>query len=274
MGGTHGVPDRYYMELVIYKMSMQFSNIFAILAVLFTFSMGQLVVDRSNEGLTAVPVDIDPEVTILNLNINFIRRIEEGDMGNLYVLEKLNLDDNGLTFISAKAFINNTYLAILRFTGHKFSSIPAELGGAWQNVRQIICAGAQIDMQPLTLAYLPALTIVGINTNPIKNLTLGHLPSLVEIRAIDCNLETFPNLSAVPSLEKVQLSNNYFTTIPPYALDGLTKLTYLVFNDGRLHYVPDLSHLSSLRSLSMQRNALMSLPDLYDMSSLKKVRLV
>ena len=122
------------IETSIYIMSSEFNSISLIFAVLFTLSLGQLVVDRSSANLTAVPVNIDPGVTTLNLKTNFIRRVEDGDIGRIFLLEELHLNNNGVNFISTEVFVNNTYLVLLSFTGHRLSSIPAELGGAWRNV--------------------------------------------------------------------------------------------------------------------------------------------
>ena len=255
------------IETFIYMMSSEFNSISLILAVLFTSSLGKLVVDRSNERLMAIPGNIDPGVTTLKLNKNFIRRVEDGDMGRMFLLEELYLKDNGVTFISTEAFVNNTYLVLLIFTGHRFLSIPAELGGAWRSLQRIGCAGGYAgDMQPLTLAYLPTLVKLDANKNPVHKMILGRLPSLKQLSASNCKLETFPNLSAAPALEKVTLTGNYFTTIPPYTLTGLNKIRILNLNDGQIQYLPNLSHLTSLKTLLLRHNSLTSLPDLYHLT--------
>ena len=187
-----------------------------VLTALITASVAQLVVDRANQDLKAVPKDIDPDVTILKLSKNSITQIEDDDMAGLLRLEKLNIEFNEVRFISAKAFLNNTQLA------------------------------------ELLLSY-----------NPLRNLTLGYLPSLKKLYAQRCNLKIFPDLSGTLNLEVAQLHGNDFTHISQYAVSGLIKLRKLAFSHGDVRYLPDLSHLMSLEKLVIADNALTSLPDLY-----------
>ena len=129
--------------------------------VLLTTSMGQLVEDRVNQGLVAVPNDIDPYVTILKLNRNNIRNISDGDMAGLRWLEKLYIDFNKIRFISAHAFANNMYLALFSFVEHRLTIFPAELGGVWGSIEVVVCSVGPNDMQSVQLTHLPALKKVG-----------------------------------------------------------------------------------------------------------------
>ena len=81
-----------------------------VLTALITASVAQLVVDRANQDLKAVPKDIDPDVTILKLSENSITQIEDDDMAGLLWLEKLAIAFNEIRFISVIAFLNNTEL--------------------------------------------------------------------------------------------------------------------------------------------------------------------
>ena len=213
-------------------------NLFSIFTMLFPLSLGELVVNRKSQGLTTIPVDINPGVTTLILSGNFITRVAQNDMASLLLLEKLNLDYNRLNFISITAFINNTHLIQLTVINHQLLTFPVEVGGAWRSIEQIIGSLGAINMLPIKLTNLPALTRFEINTNAINNLTLGHLPSLKILYAKRCGLATFPDLSAAPALEVVGLGNNYFTEIPASAMAGLNKLCCLYLAHCGIRHLP------------------------------------
>ena len=242
-------------------MSTKTCTVFSILIVLVALSLGELVVDRRNQGLTTIPGDIDSEVTTLLLDSNSIKRVEEGDVKSLLRLKKLYLPNNGVNFISTNAFINNEYLLVLNLVGHALPSL--HVFWAWRSIEQIIGSLGPSTMKPFVLAHSPALNLLEINSNRIQSLRLGHLPSLQTLRAQWCELTIFPDLSGAPALEVVQLGNNFYTQIPKSAVAGLNKLHTLDVSNCRNQYLPDLSHLVSLKKLFIIRNALKSLSDLY-----------
>ena len=244
-------------------MATKSKNLFSIFTMLFTLSLGALVVDRKSQGLTTIPADIDPSVTTLILSYNSITRVVENDMASLLLLGEINLDFNRLNFISTTAFINNAHLVQLTVINHQLLTFPVEVGGAWRSIEQVIGSLGPNNMQPIKLTNLPALVRLEINTNKINNLTLSHLPSLKNLYAQWCGLATFPDLSAAPALEVVALGNNYFTEIPASAMAGLNKLSWLYLAHCRIRHLPNLSHLVSLEELYINHNALKSLPDLY-----------
>ena len=230
---------------------------------LITASAEWLVVDRAKQGLAVVPTDIDPKVTFLKLSSNHITRIEDEDLSGLRWLQRLFIGGNAINFIGANAFANNTYLSVLNFAIHRLSIFPAEVGGAWCNIVTIIGSMGPVDMHPVHFIHLPALQILIINTNSVKNLTIGSLPSLKKLHANWCKLKTFPNLTGAPNLEVVSLKSNSFTHIPQPAISGLVNLRILSLSDGGVNFLPDFSHLVSLEALYIKNNALTSLPDLY-----------
>ena len=239
------------------------SSMMVIFAVACTLSKGQKTVNRAGEGLTAVPTYIDPGVKTLILRNNRIARIEDEDMANLLLLERLSLDSNGVNFISKRAFANNSFLIMLRFMGHRLSIFPTEFGGAWQSLVEVVGSVGLNDMQPAQLTHLPALKVLKMSTNQAHNLSIGHLPEMKELRTHHCRLEIFPYLAGAPNLELVTLSHNSFSYIPASAVSGLVKLRKLQVTDCGLRYLSDLPHLVSLKELHITQNALTSLPDLY-----------
>ena len=62
-------------------------------------SMGELVVNREDAGLTSIPRDINAEATTLFLNRNYIIRLENDSLNYLLFLEKLYMNRNGIGYI-------------------------------------------------------------------------------------------------------------------------------------------------------------------------------
>ena len=151
----------------------------------------------------------------------------------------------------------------VNFASHRLSIFPTEVGGAWCNIVTIIGSMGPADMHPVHFIHLPALQKLTINTNSVKNLTIGSLPSLKKLYANWCKLKTFPNLTGALNLEVVSLRSNSFTHIPQPVISGLVNLRILSLSDGGVNFLPDFSHLVSLEALHIKNNALTSLPDLY-----------
>ena len=234
---------------------------------------GKLVVKRVGEDLTAVPTDIDPAVTTLILNKNKITRIKEEYLSSFLLLEKLQMENNGINYINVRAFEKNKKLISFKFLNHRLAIFPLRIGGAWRSIVEIVGSfGLNRNMKSVQFANLPALRKLSFNSNKVVNLTLGDLPSLRELHFRYCKLEIFPNLTGAPNLREVYVNENAIKQIPPSAIYGLTKLRKLGISHNRIDYLPDLSHLVSLKELAINDNALETLPDLYVLPSLTSVK--
>ena len=237
-------------------------DMIVILVVMWQTVSG-LVVDRRKEKLDRVPSNIDADVTILILRGNKIKRIEDNSVGHLFVLEELDLKNNGVNFISEKAFSNNSYLSVLEIQGHSLLAIPPGLGGASKSITRVILAISQVHMLTVDFTNYPVLERLAMNFAPTNTLILRELPSLREVFAQDCNLQIFPNLTGAPELELVQLQRNMFSQIPQTAITGLSRLRRLVLSFCRVTHLPDLSYLISLEELIVHGNSLSTMPDMF-----------
>ena len=182
--------------------------------LIVALSQGELVVDRRKEGLTSVPRDIDEGATTLKLDGNSITRLLNDSFDYLLSLEALLVGQNGISFIERYALEKNTCLYKLGINGHKLAVFPTHLGGAAPRIRVLDSRGASY-VKTMQLIDLPRLRDVALNFNNIVNgiLTMKSLPALKELYAPACKLQVFPNLSAAPALEFVQLHFNNLTTL-------------------------------------------------------------
>ena len=197
--------------------AIQFRKPPLIALAIFAISAGHLIVNRRNEKLTAIPTDINPDVTILQLEYNDVTHIEEGDLGSLVWLQVLYIGHN---------------IVMSHYTLPEF---PLAFVGLWPSIVYLDVKNGELITQTVILARFPLLQRFAINDVKIK-LEMGHLPSLKEMYAQRCALDTFPNLSGAPGLEWVQLHNNNFTEVPQSALMGLKNLARLNFPGNRVSY--------------------------------------
>ena len=230
--------------------------------VLFAISTGQLTVDRRNQNFIAIPGDINPNVTILQLGSNRITRVEQGDLVGLLRLEELYMGHNEINFISQAAFMNIKKLFKIVMSSITLPEFPSGFAGAWSSIVNLDIRKGTFIKQTVQLTAFPVLESVVFNNNQIE-LEMVYLPNLNTLHATDCGMDTFPDLSRALKLKLAQLNKNNFTEIPQSALVGLTKLTKFMFIGCRVRYLPDLSHLVSLQILKAHTNYLMSFPDLY-----------
>ena len=246
-------------------MYVQFTNF----AWLLCGTAAILTIDRSEENLTTFPDNIDTDVTTLILSKNSITRINDNSVATLIALEKLLLNDNGVKFISTHAFANNIHLSELRMTGHRLSTIPPGLGGTEKNLVSLYFGRGQRYIPTVYVTNFTALTKMNMNYLATNSLILHKLPSLKSLIAQDCGLQEFPDLTGAPELEIVQLHENKFNWVPQSAVAGLSRLKKLAFPFGRVMHLPDLSHLISLETLHIHDNALVTIPDIYELSITK-----
>ena len=233
--------------------------------MIFVLSRAELVVKRKNEGLTAVPRDINDKVTRLDLFGNKITRLENDSFDYLLLLEELHMSRNGVTFFERHAFEKNTNMYLFKMYGHELSIFPAHFGGALHRIVSVNIRVDKHEMESMQILNFIRLNILDIGRNKIQtgNLVMQSLPALEELYAPDCNLTVFPNISAVPSLKSVQLHFNYFREIPAFAVRNLSRLQTFAFAGCHVTHLPDLSHLVSLKKLVINDNELVAIPDIY-----------
>ena len=94
----------------------------------------------------------------------------------------------------------------------------------------------------------------------------GVTTGIKKLYAPNCNLYVFPNVSAVPALQIVQLHFNHFRRTPASAIKNLTRFQTFAFMGCNVTHLPDMSHLVSLKKLVINDNKLVAIPDLYYLS--------
>lgn len=95
--------------------------------ILFTASLStvfgrQIALTRSN--LETIPSDLDPMATLLQLNFNFIVRVERNSFLGLTQLRDLHMNGNDIYFIDDAAFLPCSVLQLLNLQHNKLTILP------------------------------------------------------------------------------------------------------------------------------------------------------
>jgi len=108
-------------------------------------------------------------------------------------------------------------------------------------------------------ALPPSLTYLNISENPLKTISLGEQPRLIELRMLDLGLASFPAV-ALPSLRELHLRRNRFTAVPE-AVRGMRELRLLDLRANALTSVPEgIAELPRLEKLDLRWNEVFEVP--------------
>ena len=106
-----------------------------------------------------------------------------------------------------------------------------------------------------SLPRLPAsLTYLNVSENPLREISLGELPELIELRMLDLGLTALPAIVA-PKLRELHLRTNRLDGVPE-GVRSLRELRVLDLRANELTSVPDwLVELPRLEKLDLRWNS-------------------
>jgi Leucine-rich repeat (LRR) protein len=102
-------------------------------------------------------------------------------------------------------------------------------------------------------ALPPSLTYLNLSENPLREIALPALPRLIELRMLDLELDTFPDVE-LPALRELHLRRNRFSSVPD-VVRGFRELRLLDLRANRLTSVPEwIAELPKLEKLDLRWN--------------------
>ncbi|BFZ10095.1 hypothetical protein BsWGS_13133 [Bradybaena similaris] len=163
-------------------------------------------------------------------------------LGALPALRILHLAENKISFLSNLAFINQTDLLLVNFSGNQIQSLPADLFQTNFHLKAIDFAGNRF-------AILDYGTFRGLNELfylDLRNNLLSYLPftifkgltSMAYLYLSGNQLKDLPKLSYMSELYTLDISSNRLSMIGSQQLAGLDKLESLFVNDNHLTILP------------------------------------
>ncbi|MDA0166898.1 leucine-rich repeat domain-containing protein [Solirubrobacter ginsenosidimutans] len=109
-------------------------------------------------------------------------------------------------------------------------------------------------------ALPPSLTYLNISENPLRDVELGSLPNLIELRMLDLDLDAFPDVAPLPALRELHLRRNRFKSVPE-AVRGMRELRLLDLRANGLTSVPEwIAELPRLEKLDLRWNEVFEPP--------------
>ena len=225
---------------------------FAIIAnLMILLEMGKTF-DLSKRNLTSMPNTsvIPTSITSLYLTSNSVPRINAEDLAPFIHLQGLFIQSNGMRFIEDGSFDNNAKLQNLDLSYNRIYHLPSSFGPPKLYLRRV--------------QFWHALT------KNVENLDFGNpvqFPALEEYNIGLCYIDNL-ELSKLPvSVSKLVLNFNPLAYFPDFASYAPNIVTLLVANT-EISYIPAarIKSLTKVRMVSIARNRLKSIPDMYDMS--------
>uniref|UniRef100_A0A146LLJ9 Leucine-rich repeat-containing G-protein coupled receptor 6 n=4 Tax=Lygus hesperus TaxID=30085 RepID=A0A146LLJ9_LYGHE len=253
-------------------------------------------------GFTAIPPDLPPTTTKLDLMSNNITEIGEFDLAGLPELEELILTDNRLEKVHSRAFASNLHLKRLSLQNcglvdvnweifaplKKLTSLQLDQNEIWrvepdafENLTELkhlrLDSNRLKDIPTEALSLLPSLDALNLGNNQIKHIPVNAFSSLTELRILYAKRnqistihdDAFINLT---SLRVLELDDNLLTHIP-IALTKLTDLQELSVSGNKIKYIPSgiLQKSQGLAYLELKGNPLVGV-DPHAFSFLPKLR--
>ena len=259
------------------------------------------VLSLQRNAIIKLPADVGPSTALLR---KFLltkavadpRILTHPYFGAFTNLGSLTLHDCNIGNISNSFLPPNIYLLLLGFgtvdrfpllsssspslswvsmPNQKFPTIPEEAVAGLFKLGVLILTNNEINNFP-NFSHCKRLTKIYLDKNRISNIPREHIRGLdgIILMHLDHNfLAIMTDISNLATLEEFALGHNMISEIPSEYLVGLPKMTIFKCNDNEIYVLPNISrYFPLLKELYVQGNNLKTLPDLYDMPSLCKLK--
>jgi hypothetical protein len=201
-------------------------------------------------------------------------------LGNLAILNTLNLNGNGLSGAIPRELGNLASLRSLGlYTNQLSGSIPPELGGL-TNLEELSLEGNQLSGPiPTGLGSLAKLRSITLHGNQLSGSIPPELGGLTSLETIILERNQLsgpipPELGSLAKLRIISLSSNHLSGSIPPGLGSLANLQYLTLSFNQLSgsIPPQLGNLLKLNICTLASNqligdmpsTLMNLTNLYN----------
>lgn len=220
-------------------------------------------VDCSGVGPGTAPIPIPLDTSFLDLSFNAVGAITDAMLtGPGYTtLVSLDLSNNEISKVSAKAFSRLRYLETLDLSHNALESLPAGsfTGLPLAEVDLSNNRFQEFSLDVFTTKGQEKPLTVDLSNNFIMSITRNQQGPSVHIKSLvlaDNRLRTVPDLSGLP-LSYLGLDGNWFSVIEEGAFQSLKDLSYLSLSGlPKLTVIEPLSFrgLENLQVLDLSNN--------------------
>lgn len=202
----------------------------------------------------------------LNLQDNIISYIADHTFSGLFRLHTLLLANNKLTVLEANTFRGLTALTDLNANHNELIRIHREALGNSTILKNLHLKNNSLEEVPSVVHKLENLKTLDLSDNRINKILDTSFEGLLELSALYLEDNYIDNLtkhslSPLVALQVLNCGRNYLKTIENGAFDKNPKLKAIRLDDNRLSNVHGLfTNLSELRWLNISKNRL----DMFD----------
>ncbi|XP_051962431.1 leucine-rich repeat-containing G-protein coupled receptor 6-like isoform X2 [Xyrauchen texanus] len=227
-----------------------------------------LLVDCSEQGLSAVPFDLSPLTSYLDLSMNNISEIETNALHNLHFLSELRLSGNHLRHIPGPVLQGLYNLKVLMLQNNQLERLPSEAPWELPNLLSLrLDANLIVEVPARTFSGMRSLRHLWLDDNALTEIPVSALNDLSSLQAMTLALNrithipdyAFRNLSNVVVLH---LHNNMIRTLGQNCFEGLNSLETLELNFNDLQEFPvAICTLAKLQELGFHNNNIKAIPE-------------
>ncbi|XP_048840063.1 leucine-rich repeat-containing G-protein coupled receptor 6 [Brienomyrus brachyistius] len=227
-----------------------------------------LLVDCSELGLSAVPSDLSPLTSYLDLSMNNISELQPGAFQNLHFLAELRLSGNHLKQIPGTVFSGLYNLKVLMLQNNHLERLQSEVPWDLPNLLSLrLDANLISEVPEQTFSGLRSLRHLWLDDNVLAEIPVRALSRLPSLQAMTLALNrimhipdgAFRNLS---SLVVLHLHNNMIQSLGQTCFEGLHNLETLDLNYNNLQEFPAaIRTLAKLQELGFHNNDIRCIPE-------------
>ncbi|XP_015113495.1 relaxin receptor 1 [Diachasma alloeum] len=218
------------------------------------------------EGLSAIPQDLSPNVTSVNLSHNNFNGVHADALQRYTEIRSLYLISNGIEYLKEGAFSELSSLYWLFLTNNSIKEIrPGHFRGL-SSLETLVADGNSINKADFSdFAGSRSLELINLRNNSLteKTLKFPELPALRELQLDYNKIRVISGefLAGMPSLRSLTMEGNGLITIDPNAFRNLRGLTELNLADNEISLIPDhlLKPLVNLTQLMIGYNPIKNL---------------
>ncbi|KAK9736796.1 Leucine rich repeat [Popillia japonica] len=245
----------------------------------------------ANAALEVVPIQLNPEITSIDLSDNRISTVHltlyfyhnlvfldlarnkiqtlgTSNFESQRNLKYLNLSNNDLETLSKDCFKGLKALIELDLSYNKIDVLAKNAFREMHSLQILRLTGNQIiSLEDDLLEPVKSLQQLYLDSNQLLNVPKSAIRHCVKLKVVSLSQNLLISIDedyllALPELQTLELSSNVLNDLHPAALSGLSSLEDLDLSDNNFTAVPtaSLTKLSKLKSLRLSGNYFTTVP--------------
>ncbi|XP_066257049.1 protein artichoke [Euwallacea similis] len=234
------------------------------------------------EGMPKTGFDTLPQLRKLLVARNLFKKIDDGCLKGLTRLETLDASENGVAYLGAKAFQQQSELRDLNLGDNRLEHLQPECFQHSPHLKRLnLTKNLLSEILPGTLDKNHDLQMVDLSNNRLVQLPSTFV-GLKNLRMLDLavnrlNVIDPEILGSLPSLRVLKLSKNFIKELKEHGFTKLQHLASLDLDENELEFLETnaMKTLPVLKKINLSRNKIKEIPKMVfvNLPSLQMVEL-